>query len=74
MAKAVMVIIGLAFFLGGGYLCWLWWPDIKIVFMAVAAVLLLLAGLVILILGISEYIGDLTGKKVTNLLSEKKDA
>lgn len=74
MAKAVMVIIGLAFLLGGGYLCWLWWPDIKIVLMAAVAVLLLLGGLIILILGISEYIGDRTSKKDTNLLSEKEDA
>jgi hypothetical protein len=74
MAKDVMVIIGLAFLLGGGYLCWLWWSDIKIVLMAAVAVLLLLGGLIILILGISEYIGDRTSKKDTNLLSEKEDA
>jgi drug/metabolite transporter superfamily protein YnfA len=74
MAKAVMVIIGLAFLLAGGYLCCLWWPDIKIVLLAAVAIVLLLAGIIILTLGISEYIGDRTSKKDTNLLSEKEDA
>ncbi len=74
MAKAVMVIIGLALLLSGGYLCWIWWPELKMVLMAVAAVVLLWGGLIILILGISEFIGDRTSKKVTNLLSENEDA
>jgi hypothetical protein len=74
MAKAVMVLIGLVFFAAGGYLCWIWWPELRIVLMAAAALVLLLGGIVILILGISEYIGDRTDKKVTNLLSENKDA
>ncbi len=74
MAKAIMVIIGLALLLTGGYLCLIWWAAIKVVILAAVAVLILLGGIIVLILGISEYIGDKTSKKVTNLLSEKKDA
>ncbi len=54
MARALLMILGLAILALGIWLTIIWWDAVKIVLLALVALVLLLFGLALLIFGISE--------------------
>lgn len=57
MARVLMLIVGLALLALGVWLCWLWWEPVRTVLLAGVAILAVVAGLFLLVFGISEVAG-----------------
>jgi hypothetical protein len=54
MAKAITVVLGLVLTALGGWAVVAWWPEVLGVLKALLAVLVLLAGVGVLVFGLSE--------------------
>ncbi|HEX2948322.1 MAG TPA: hypothetical protein VHV83_01915 [Armatimonadota bacterium] len=54
MARTLLTLFGLALLALGIWLAILWWPAVKAVILGLLTILIILLGLILFILGISE--------------------
>jgi len=63
MARVLLTVLGLGILGAGIWLIIIWWAAVKVFLLALLALGLALLGLVLVIFGVSELAGAMSGKK-----------